>query len=533
MSDETPPERPAPPLPPRPGAAHPPVPPPAGLLHREESPLLEYMRKRMELMERELMQSRERALSSESLIKQQAAMRGEVESQLKEILEQVKAEKQLRELEDEKALSRGRIDALETRLDEMVKSWTALVQSALPGARSADERIDAASKTLAEGLGAMQQAFGRLKQTLEALPVLTGEVQGLAAGLQTQAERRGREDAEIKERLDSWAKGIAETLVQRLAAIDQRIAAELDEQQRRMSALAHEREALREAMEEQRHQTRQEYLKGRLEIEKQFQAQLAGLQEAFGGFEQRQGESSQTLAKLGELLGQLCARLAKPEKAKDQMLEDLEAEKRDLMQALRQRTEQLRAYSLERREVERSLGESLMGLDRQLEAERAKTRGSQEETASARSAVAGLRAELDLLKKEAVQKELRFQALASERDGIVQALAEEAAKVKNQIEARLESDRRWEEKLNQFQRLLDEERQKRADSEAAASDLRNQVRSLSDHIGQVVRQKEETERGAGEWLKEREELLASLRKKDEMISMLSSTFKNLLKKPEA
>jgi chromosome segregation ATPase len=491
------------------------------------------MRKRMELMERELMQSRERALSSESLLKQQSAMRGEVESQLKEILEQVKAEKQLRELEDEKTLSRGRIDALETRLDEMVKAWTSLVQSALPGHRAAGERADDAAKPLADGLAAMQQAFGGFKQILESMPSLSREVQGLAAALHAQGERRSREEAELKERLDSWAKGIAETLVQRLSALDQRIATELDEQHRRMSTLAHEREALREAMEEQRHQTRQEFLKGRLEIEKQFQAQLAGLQETFGGFEQRHGESTQALSKLRELLGELHARLTQPEKAKDQMIEDLETEKRDLLQALRQRTEQLRTYSLERREVERSLGESLMGFNRQLEAERAKIRGFQEEAASARSAFAGLQAELELLKKEAAQKDLRFQALASERDGIVQALAEEAAKVKTQIEARLESDRRWEEKLLQFQRLLDEERQRRADSEAAVSDLRNQVRSLSDHIGQVVRQKEETERGAGEWLKEREGLLASLRKKDEMISMLSSTFKNLLKKPEA
>src|SRR3990172_6724670 len=100
MSEEKKPDPPKRPAPPRPGSVKPPAPPPAGLLRRDESPLMEYLRNRMELMERELFRAKERATASEEALKQQDALRGEVETQLKQISRQIQQEKLVQRLEE-------------------------------------------------------------------------------------------------------------------------------------------------------------------------------------------------------------------------------------------------------------------------------------------------------------------------------------------------------------------------------------------------------------------------------------------------
>jgi len=169
--------------------------------------------------------------------------------------------------------------------------------------------------------------------------------------------------------------------------------------------------------------------------------------------------------------------------------------------------------------------------ERQLEGERAAHQATRAQIAGLERAADSLRAEAELRVKELAAKDERFTQLSAERDALLAALAEEAEKVRRQIEERSRSDSAWEEKVLERQTLIVDEREKRAKAELGVSDLRAQAQTLTDHLSRVLREKETTEARGLQWQKEREELLEQLRKKDDMIAMLSSTFRNLLKKP--
>jgi chromosome segregation ATPase len=218
--------------------------------------------------------------------------------------------------------------------------------------------------------------------------------------------------------------------------------------------------------------------------------------------------------------------------AKDQLIQALEQEKKDLSEALKARNEEIRAYAMERREVERSLGESLMELTRQLEVERSKQAVSQEQIASLRLDISALQAEIRLLSQNIEQKDQRLARKALECEELDKTLSEQASKLRAQLQEKLESDRLWGEKMSQQQKILEQEREARLHAEQLGSDLRAQLQTLTDHLSRVLREKESDEGKFAQWDKEREQLLNTLRKKDEMIAMLSATFQNLLKKPE-
>ncbi|HBL18839.1 MAG TPA: hypothetical protein DD417_19280 [Elusimicrobia bacterium] len=537
-SDREPPQK---PLPPIGGAApRPPVPPPAGLIRREESPLLEYMRQRMELMERELIQSRERSTASENLLKQQEALRGEVEGTLKKLTDQLRQEKTVKDLEEHKQQSEGRVESLEKRLDEMHRTWGDLLKDSLKKQESNREalvpELHAFTNSLAELREEVRKVAGEMRQVQSGITPITAlneQVSGLRISIPEASKRRSEEEATLREELRGLVDRIGEGLLGRLGEIDRRLAGDVHEHQERIEAMSRDRHALQEAIEEQQHRLRQEMIKERVALESQFNTQLAGLQDSLGSMAARLGGDSETLERLQELSRNVHAILTQPAKAKDQMITDLEAEKRDLMDALKQRTEQLRSYTLERREVERGMGESLMELNRQVEFERAKRQQDREHIASLESALQASRAELELVRREGEQKDERFRRLAEERDALAVALTEEAEKVRKQIEARTESDKRWEAKIVEFQSALNDERERRTAATQSASDLRAQVATLSDHIAKVLREQDGKEKLHADWAKEREGIEATLRKKDEMIAMLSSTFQNLLKKPSA
>lgn len=530
MSEEETPKPPDRPLPPREQPPRPPVPPPAGLLRREESPLMEYMRRRMELMERELIKERERAQASEGLLKQQETLRSEVEAQLKAISEQIRQEKAAKDLEGER-VSRDRVASLEKRLDEMNKTWTELLKESLPARAAGDPKAAEDVRSLSEGLKALSDEVAGLKGDLSILPSLSGEVKDLSSALPAEVQRRARDDVAFRGHLRAMIDRFGENLIERLGALDRRLAVELEEHHERVSSLARERESLRETMEEQRHQIRQEHLKERMALESQFNEQVTLLKKSLEDISDRQSGDAEVLTGINELARKLHTILTQPQKAKDQMIQELEAEKRDLMHALKARTEQLRAYTLERRDVERSLGESLMDLTRQLEGERAKERQLKDHIASLENTTGAARSEMELMSREIEARDERFRKLAAERDEIVKALAEEAEKVKRQIEERLESDKRWEAKIIDMQRLMGDERHKRLQADSTIADLRSQMQTLSDHMTRVLQEKESIEKEFTQWSRQRDELAATLRKKDEMIGMLSSTFQNLLRKP--
>ena len=518
-------------LPPSQRPAPPTVPQPPGFFHREETPLMEYLRQRMEAMERELAIERERARGAESLIKQQESLRNEVETQLKAMSDQMRQQKALQESEEERRASRGRVEALEKRLDEMHQSWASLLKDTigrrdvgLAAAAGGIEKLDAS-------LAGLKDEFSSLKESIAAQPKSPPEAR--APGPLVPAPSPAHDEGErlTREQLHETVAGLGDMIIARMKDIGSRLAQESGRQNERLEQLTRERAALASAIERQREEARQEALRERAAVQRQLDEQMQGIQQAMTAISERQGAASDALGQVQRLSEAVHEILRQPDKAKDQILQGIEQEKRDLMKALKERTEQLRAYTIERREIERSLGESLMELNRQLESERASHQSTRAQIAGLERSIDALQAEGALRRGELEAKDARFKQLAAERDALVQALAEEAEKVRRQIEERARGDTAWEEKVSQAQQTALGAREKLGQAEQASADLRAQVQTLADHLSRLLREKETIESRYGQWEKERGELEEQLRKKDEMVAMLSATFRNLLKKP--
>ncbi|MEE8424543.1 MAG: hypothetical protein V3S11_01875, partial [Elusimicrobiota bacterium] len=472
-------QRPLPPrpAPPRAGGPPPPAPPAAGLVRPEESALMDYMRQRMESMERELGKERERALSSEQLLKQQEVLRGEVESQLKKISEQIKQEKMVGQLQEDRSAFAGRVQSLEKRLNEMHNIWAELLREAV-GKRETEVSFAAPEvEALNTGVGKLRKDLALFKDELSALPGLVPELQQLGKILPAESRRRAEEEKALREHISALIARMSETLTERMSSLDHRLASELEAHQERMTRMTHERDALRETIDEQRALIRQETLKERTELETRINDRIEKLTAAVEKLDERHGDTDASLDAIEELSKKLYTHATRPEKAKDQIILDLEAEKRELMKALKHRTEELRGYTVERREVEHSLGESLMEMQRQIESERGKDRQSRDRMSELENQVESLKAEAALRNKESEQKDERFRTLGAERDQIILAFTEEAEKVKKQINERMASDKAWESRILEFQKSLDEERDKRLQAETAVKDLRAQMQT--------------------------------------------------------
>ncbi|HVE15005.1 MAG TPA: hypothetical protein VNI01_16545, partial [Elusimicrobiota bacterium] len=124
--------------------------------------------------------------------------------------------------------------------------------------------------------------------------------------------------------------------------------------------------------------------------------------------------------------------------------------------------------------------------------------------------------ERDALRRELERLKGRLESLELERDAQTRALADEGLRAR---ESAAESARR--------DRELQEAVEARRLAESAAQDLRRQLEALARHLASL-----ESRAGpdAQEWAREREQLRASLRAKDEMLSMLSETFSGLLRR---
>lgn len=493
----------------------------------------------MEVIERELIKERERALASESMMKQQEALRTEVEDHLKKIGEQLRTEKASRDLSDENSAHKGRVEALERRLDDMHKTWADLLKDAFSRQEDARAQLIPEVRAFTDSMGALREdvrtlgaAFHRLEEEAASQRALSREVQGLREELPLSTKRREEEERGLRDELRSHADRLGEQLVDRLAGMDRRLAEELKSHEARLESMARERAALEDSLEEERTRARSELSKERAALQALFNEQVSGLERAVSALADRQGAASDSLELLHGLSEKVHAILAQPQKAKDQMLLELEQEKRDLMTALKARTEQLRSYSLERREVERSMGEGLMDAHRQVEAERARYEAERQRGAALEQGLRALEAQLALSQADVKDREARTAALASERDGLLGALAEEAAKVRRQIDERAEGDRAWEARVLELQRRVNEERGGKLSASERTAELEDRLKTLSEHVARALKEKELVETRYAAWDKDRQALEAQLRKKDEMVTMLSGTFQNLLKKPQ-
>ncbi|MBI4346728.1 MAG: hypothetical protein HY553_07720 [Elusimicrobia bacterium] len=505
---------PAPPAPP-PGAPEPPVPPPPELQAKRaqgETPLSEYLWRRLESLEQELQAAQRQALESQGLLRNQEELKNQVETQLRLISEQVRREKAEKDIESEKSKAHGRVDALEKRLDEMHQTWAQLLREAIGSREGSNEALIQELRNLRSDVGALQQQFGQVPSIAPQIESLKASIPGGLA--------RWEDDAR---RLELAVSG-------RLTEIERRMGEEMERQRDRVADLMRERAAVEQAIGEQRQQLHQEFMKERVSLLNHFKEQTGQLEQALEkvlGAREGEGSHVRVLREMAERLERI---LREPPHAKDEIVRELDQEKRDLMSQLKERAAQFHSFTMERREVERSLGESLLKFQRELDEARARHVQLESRIAELQMQVQAAEARATLARQESDSKDQRFALLAQERDDLARALMGEAGKVREHLSRVADADEAWAGRVEQSTKAAAEEKQKRIQIESELADLRARVQSLSDHLARALQEKDQVMHGANAWQQEKEQLLASLKKKDEMIAMLSSTFKNLLKK---
>lgn len=519
------PPRPIPPAPPRPELVASPRPPAAS---QPLTPMMEFFQRRVEALERELALERERATTAQNLISHQEALRGEVDAHLKAMTEQIRREKGERDSDEARVHARGRVDALEKRLDEMHATFAELLKEAVA-------RSSSAAAPMAEALGAELTVFRRtIKEVADqverwrgemaSLPELLPEVRALARRV---PEDEGRFEAHIARRLDEFAAKV-EALV---ADLDRRQGLEGRKLEERVSDFAREREAMARLWEEQGHAIRQEHARERIARETAVGDQVADLARRLDELAAGRRESAAGAAHLDDGIRRILAHLTATPKAKDQIIEALEQEKADLSKALHARVEETRRFAFERRDIEKSLGDGLLKLTAELEAERARVRGAQDEAAALRGRVAELASRVADLERVVSERDVRLESVSAERDELTRALVAESEKLRGGLASRADSEARWNARVLELQRRVEEENAVRAAESATAADLRAKLAALSDHLARALQEKDATIARFSDWDKERRRLLDLVSKKDEMISMLSSAFQGSLKKP--
>jgi len=476
------------PEPPRPPRVWPPGTPPAA---PADASIVDYLRRRLDGIERELLRERERASAAEDALKQREALRGEVETELKRLAEQFRQQKSVEQLEQERSVSRGRVQSLENRLDEMHKTWSGMLEQALSGGGAGHREIS--------------ESLAALRQELDALRRHVGEA----------AERSESGRAEL------WSRSITDLgreLRERLAEADRRRADESALQARRLDALEASEKETRGTFERLAQTLLEISDRGREELGARLENALAELRAGLAEVSSRQTRAGENLSAMSGLAESLRDTLARPPETREQIIHDLQQEKTELLGALRERGDELRSYAIERRGVERSLGDSLLESTRELEQERARFQKERARAEELELSVAALRAELKRRDHQAQEAAERARIIEERREALAQ-----------ELKARCEQSAQDEARLLEARRALDIERRSRENAEQLIADLRRQMQSLTEHLARVVSAHDPS--NPASWEKERAELADALRRKDEWIAMLSATFQGLLQKP--
>ncbi|MBI5208933.1 MAG: hypothetical protein HY927_03060 [Elusimicrobia bacterium] len=512
----TPPEPPAPPPPPR-GRAVPPAPPPSELLkppstHIPLTPMMDFMERRLETMERELALERQRASSAENVLKSQDAMRAEVETQLKSLTEQIRREKAERASDEEKSQSKGRIDALESRLDQMHHTWADLLK----------ETMLAREKTVQQWPADIVGEMKEWRQALAVLPRLLDAVGDLS-------ERQSRQEAQVKEELRGLLGELAASIRDRFAQESRRHDLELAKQEEHLQAIGRERLALREAFDESGHALRAELLKERLAQEKAFGESLAAITARIDDVARRHEKADGDLSELKGLSARTLEKVSQP-KAQDMVVAELESENEKLRKAFEERAESLRRYTEERRRIEATMGESLMDFSRQLSSEKDKSREAAASSAQKDLELATLRDKLAAAARAAEAADARCAGLGAERDELLRTLLAESERLRAELAARRASDESWAKKAAELQARLDEQTDLVFKEAAASRELRSQLATLSTHAAKALQEKDAAIQQNSSWPAERAQLLEAIKKKDDLLSVISSAFPNLLTK---
>ena len=519
------PPRSVPPLPPRPEWLKP---APAPAAAAGVTPMMDFFQRRVEALERELALERERAASAQGLLAQQEALRTEVDAQLKTLTDQIRREKGEREGDEARSHSRGRIETLEKRLDEMNATFAQLLKDAVA------RRDDAASPSAA-ALAAELSAFrGALKDGMDGVARWRGELRELAQlvpQVQSLSERipeteKSFEDS-VGRRLDEFASRMARTLEDWRRASDQDRAGLAES----VAALERERADLARAWESQTRVQREEQFKDRVAREAEVSRQVAELSARLAELTAGQDGAARGHDAVRQGLERVVAILTATPKTKDLVIQELEAEKAELRKLADDRHAALRRFADERREVEKSMGDGLVKLSGQIEDERARTRFAEALAAERLGEIETLKARLADAARSVAERDLRIQSMGAERDELARALVAEADKVRRGVEERRDAEAAAEARLAELRARLDEESARRANSDGAAADARLQMGALAEQAARALRERDATLARYADNDAEHRRLNEIIRKKDEMISLLSATFQGALKKP--
>ncbi len=511
-----------PPAPPRPEwltPAHAPEPAPGA------PAMMDFFQRRVENLERELALERARAASAQNMLAQQDALRAEVDAQLKALTDQIRREKAERESDESRSHARGRIESLEKRLDEMGATFSSLLKEAVAG-RNDGPSSGALAAELAAFRGALKdsmESVARWRGELRELSALVPQVQGLAERL--PADEKAFEES-VGRRLDEFAARMARGWEEWRRAQENERAA-LDAQ---VEAAARERGDLARVWESQARTLREEQFKDRVAREAEVSRQIGELSARLAELTAVQQGTVNGQGTVREGLDRVIAILTATPKAKDAVILDLEAEKLELVKILRERQEALRRFAEERREVEKSMGDALVALTGQLEEERAKARRAEARVNERVGEIETLKARGEDLSRAVADRDERLRLMAAERDELVRSLVAESEKFRRAVEERRGSDDASEAALVELRRRLDEEVQRRTAAEGAAVDSRSQMAALAEQAARAFNERDATLARFSDWEKERQRLTEALRKKDEMISLLSSTLQGSIKK---
>ena len=516
------PPRPVPPAPPRPEWIKP---APAAPAVPGVTPVMDFFQRRVENLERELALERERAQAAQSLLGHQEALKNEVEGHLKGLSDQLKREKLERDGDEARSRSHGRVEALEKRLDEMNSTFAQLLKDAV-SSREGGPSSAALAAELSSFRGSLKDAMdgvARWRGELRELSALVPQVQGLTERL-PQDEKLFEES--VGRRLDEFSARLTRSLEDWKRSQD----AERAELDVRVEALARERGDLGRVWETQARTLREEQFKDRVARETEVSRQISALASRLEGLATSQDGSVRGTDALRQGLERVITILTATPKAKDSIIAELEGEKNELRQLAHDRMEALRRFADERREVEKSMGDGLAQLAVRLEEERVRARAAEAATSAKAAEVEAMKPRMTDLERAAADREARALQLSSERDELARSLMVEAEKVRRGLEELRAAGAQAETQTAEMRRLLGEEASRRASAENAAANSRAQMGTLAEQTARSLQERDATVARYSEWDKERQRLLDMIRKKDEMISLLSATFQGALKK---
>ncbi|MDE2038755.1 MAG: hypothetical protein KGO96_08235 [Elusimicrobia bacterium] len=290
-------------------------------------------------------------------------------------------------------------------------------------------------------------------------------------------------------------------------------------------------ETLRREKAEREGEEARERARGRIDVlekrlDEMHQSLVTLLREAMAQRESARAQTSGSQEELARELAAIRQRLETPPAAKDKIIESLEAEKQELLRALSERGESLKAQAEQRLEVERTIA----ALNKDIDRLNARLQGFSSQSAALELDKGRLADELAGARRLLREKDERRAALEAEREDVVKALAAEAQAKRDLIEEGQRREQEWTARLEELQGKLAAESQARAQDTASLFDLRGQLSTLSEHLARALQERDSLAGRAAPWEEERAQLLRRLAEKENLISTLTATFQRLLGK---